>query len=526
MATTIDDFDDGNLDEYTGDTDAFTIVSSPTHAGSNALEVTGGGGYSIFSTSGLPAYPAAGDAFSFRLRVQDSDTGTSGMYFGVQDTSRWYRVRWNAGELQLQRDGEQIAVQSGSVPTGEWLRVLVSWSADGTITAAIADASGTRHAAVSATDSTYTDGGIGWSHFNGASSETVRFDSAQIEPAPAAPSNISASNPTQTSVDIEFSDNAATETGFRLLRAREYDSDWGPYQVAVELDAAPGTGTVAVTDDTVSPGNTYKYKAAAYNASGASESGESGVVSTPSSGRPRTRTTASGWTVEVDHPSGRTLRPRLLDDPEANPRVNDLPRIRVPVPKDETWACEAFEEADMRVWEDGHKQPIGTLVDVEQQPDRTILVGEGGRELKQPVEAEYDIEDIHTAVESLIESETSYQADVDPPAQTVRQDVLQKSIDTETDWLNDLNTAIASDEPWQVTSDGRLQRKQTSWTLEGETFSGTSGTDSFENYSQGEALSLADLITYGPWSFTTNHDIPAGDWRIALRYRVEGDTDF
>jgi hypothetical protein len=327
---------------------------------------------------------------------------------------------------------------------------------------------------------------------------------------------------TQTSVSLEGTDNADNEDGFRILRQREYDAGWGPWRTVGDVPANAGTGTITPTDDTASPGNTYRYRLEAYTEHASAESNETSPVETASSGYPRTQTGA-GWTVEIDHPDASApLRPQLLDDPEAQPRVNDLPRIRIPVPRDENWTREAFEDASMRVWKDGERKPIDTLIDVTMQPDRTILHGRGGRELKQSVDAEYQLEDVHVAVEDLITTNTPYQADVDAPEASYRQDVAQKAIDSASDWETDLASSIASADPWTVTSDGYLQRTQTSWLLEGEAASSPEGTVEHEDYSEFTALNLNALLEFGPWEFTTDHAIFSGECVIALRIDTDG----
>ena len=77
-----------------------------------------------------------------------------------------------------------------------------------------------------------------------------------IPAVPAAPSGLTATLVTPTSGRLDFTDNAAGETGFTIQR-NENGAGWVNFAT---LPANPGTGAVAYTDTTVTPGNTYDYQ--------------------------------------------------------------------------------------------------------------------------------------------------------------------------------------------------------------------------------------------------------------------------
>ncbi len=161
----IDDFEDGDTEEYYGDTGNFSVVSGTVFEGDGAL-YTNSNNKVLDSRSGLPTYLEAGDTFAVRLYHGDSNTGTS-VRFGVQDADNFYRflVR-GSQELELRKRVGGSSTILDNVPAnwnaGEWLRLEGRWFTDGTISGTLYDANGNALATVSGTDSNFTEGGIGF----------------------------------------------------------------------------------------------------------------------------------------------------------------------------------------------------------------------------------------------------------------------------------------------------------------------------------------------------------------------------
>jgi hypothetical protein len=187
--TVVDDFEDGDLSEYGFDrgSSGASVVSSPTHSGSYALEYTGTNVEAI-STSGLNAYPAAGDTFSFHVRGSGGTEKTN-LTYGVQDHANRYFVRVNVADdnFKLYKwESNSTPGPLGSQTSGftlsqdAWYRVEVQWSTDGTHTVTLLDASGNQLAQISGSDSTWTSGGVGYDAYLG-SGESAYFDDVQIK---------------------------------------------------------------------------------------------------------------------------------------------------------------------------------------------------------------------------------------------------------------------------------------------------------------------------------------------------------
>jgi len=69
----ITSFEAGDLSAWSGDTGAFSLISSPTTDGSSALQFTGSSWSTISSTSGLNSYPQIGDVVQLDIIFQTSN---------------------------------------------------------------------------------------------------------------------------------------------------------------------------------------------------------------------------------------------------------------------------------------------------------------------------------------------------------------------------------------------------------------------------------------------------------------------
>ena len=90
---------------------------------------------------------------------------------------------------------------------------------------------------------------------------------------PAAPSNLSGSALSSTEVRVQWSDNSANETGFRVLRKAGPSASYSTINL--------GTNTTTYTDSGLSAGTQYYYKVQAYNAVGSSADTAEINVTTP-----------------------------------------------------------------------------------------------------------------------------------------------------------------------------------------------------------------------------------------------------
>ncbi|MFC7044308.1 fibronectin type III domain-containing protein [Halobacteriaceae archaeon GCM10025711] len=323
---------------------------------------------------------------------------------------------------------------------------------------------------------------------------------------------MSFSNVTETSLDVSWSDNSDNEDGFLVERRREANGGWGRW---VELnDLAANTTTYTDTD--VSPSTTYEYRVTGYTEH--STGGASAQVSTADSGIPRQRSGSTGWRVELDHYNGtRTVVPRILDEPRWVPKLNDLPEVRIPVPKSDSWAEPGWKGQPVRVWHNGQRLGIDRLEDVEEETGHMVLVGRGGIELLQHVSAEYISQETHLAAQSLVQNNTSYTANMDDPAATPQADTLMQSADTDAEFTDNLSSIDAT-EPIAI-QNGRLELLQSNYFREGEdedVTEGSAGYVSNSSYSNGGGtrLTTTDNSTDG------GHQGDAVEFHITPEYTI------
>ncbi len=165
----VDSFEDGDLAEYDGATDAYVVNGEPPVGdGERSLKNTSGGTAIVTSTSGLPRYPQAGDTFA-AAAARTAMNDNLGVAFGVQDAQNFYFARvypeGSSDRLQLYKrvGGEytELAKSSLSVETGVLYDFVVDWASLGDIDVELRDPDGNAVASVAATDETFEDGGIG-----------------------------------------------------------------------------------------------------------------------------------------------------------------------------------------------------------------------------------------------------------------------------------------------------------------------------------------------------------------------------
>lgn len=255
----IDSFEDSDLAEYDFDrgSSGASIASEPTYGGSSVLEISGTN-TELISTSGLDHYPAAGDVFSGWVRGEGGADDLNFSY-GVQDhTNRYFvRVDFADDRLQLYRyengEAHPLAKQVSGFTLSQdtWYNVEVDWRKSGTHTVTLYDCDGGQVAQITDTDSTWTDGGIGYDAYLESSGGTVHFDYVAIH----------------SSVLDDFEDGDLSE----------YNGDTGSFTIQNStvlegnqtLKGTSSTGAIAHTSTETPRGHEYEASVMAASGSGA-----------------------------------------------------------------------------------------------------------------------------------------------------------------------------------------------------------------------------------------------------------------
>lgn len=192
----IDDFEDNNITEYSGDTGLFQTDTAPVYGGTYALEALNKSGRTTDGIYRTGSQTAQGKIIRWRQYVDTSvgggDEGCT--LFGVQANQNLnYAVcfeLYGTDRVALSKDvddndvsGTVLASTTLTYTTG-WYEVEVDWQTNNRMDVYVYNPSGNLVATTTAVDSSYTTGGLGYTFWiqNGAwDSYTVR-NRAAINP--------------------------------------------------------------------------------------------------------------------------------------------------------------------------------------------------------------------------------------------------------------------------------------------------------------------------------------------------------
>lgn len=195
--TIIESWEGGSIGSaWGGNTGSFGVDTATASDGDNSLYYDGAtvsGWHHLVSTSGLSEYPQQGDTFRWGMYIGPNAGGAVSVFTWAAQSATWapngYGVRINrnpssSNTIQLEKDFTAFSASSASttapIPQSEWLTCVVDWADDGTMTFTLFDAAGTQLGQVSATDTTYTTGGLGFEASDSAGA-SPRFDAIQID---------------------------------------------------------------------------------------------------------------------------------------------------------------------------------------------------------------------------------------------------------------------------------------------------------------------------------------------------------
>ena len=169
----VDDFEDGVLGEYSNNLSEFEVQSSNSEGiwnGSFSLVSSGTG--SIISTTGLDNYPEFGQTYRLFANMQDDDSQIVS-YFGVQDSDNYYGLKMdnvndNYQLIKTVSGTESVLNEvSHNFNTNEFYRQEVEWQSDNDFVVRLVDENSVVLKSFTTSDSTYTDGGIGFENIQG-----------------------------------------------------------------------------------------------------------------------------------------------------------------------------------------------------------------------------------------------------------------------------------------------------------------------------------------------------------------------
>ncbi|ADD05207.1 uncharacterized protein Nmag_1631 [Natrialba magadii ATCC 43099] len=323
-----------------------------------------------------------------------------------------------------------------------------------------------------------------------------------------------------TSVSIGWDDIAEFRGSYQIRRRHvTYDRDW-------ELVGTVSDTTTSFIDETVYPDKEYEYIIRTQTQWMFADSDASETIRTADLELARRAVPPRGWHTELEHPSGTTITPQILDGAQIQPRVNALPETTIPVPKDDVHFADSYEGIPMAVWKDGDRRPVDEVEDVVAKPDRDELVGVGGTQLERRVQEDIIAEPAHELAERLIDEYTDYETEITPP-DSERTEALAQDPSTAEDWhdlteftdLSEIPIAINDDESRpELTNSNILVDMSNDQLWDSSGSSSTSG----DEYAGGSAEELdpGDMIErVAP--IEIEHTIPEEYVRPAIRGQSE-----
>jgi hypothetical protein len=241
-------FEDGAISDFGGDTGSFSVQSTQVYQGSFALEGSATSSRDLISDT--DARVEQGHTYSTRVRYS-SGSDDWHVLFGTtgEDTSfDSYGIgAYDGGIFRISKidDGRHtsdFATTSfdGSAYADEWLRLEWTWETDGTITATLYDSAGSQIAQLSATDTTYTSGGIGFRIYDG----TVYWDNHEYLQTPQSGRYIGAPHDAEQ-VTTGFTNLTLSNAEARVTWQEDADGD-GTWQNVTSTNV---TSTTNVTQD-------------------------------------------------------------------------------------------------------------------------------------------------------------------------------------------------------------------------------------------------------------------------------------
>lgn len=174
----IDSFEDRNINEYSLDTGSYETTSAVSKHETYALE----GNFANDTKQIVSTNYNLDDSNTYRGNMYIDGFVKSGIIFGVEDDNSLdgYQIRINNiddnFEINKFNDGslDPLASTGQNINQNEWYEIEFDW---GSMEATLFDSSGNQKANISANDSTYNSGGLGFRMIsNQLSGDITYFD--------------------------------------------------------------------------------------------------------------------------------------------------------------------------------------------------------------------------------------------------------------------------------------------------------------------------------------------------------------
>lgn len=166
--TIIDDFEDNDLTEYSGDTGGMSTTTAAAQHGTYGLENTGGGYLQIGSQpgDGLNYYPQQGDAVEWYVNPASTYSIFMWGTQAIGDVTYYARPRPDNNVLELELNGTTYSTAQ-TFSDNTWYQMRLEWDDGATFggtagdhTVYVYDMSGNQLVSISENENTYSSGGV------------------------------------------------------------------------------------------------------------------------------------------------------------------------------------------------------------------------------------------------------------------------------------------------------------------------------------------------------------------------------
>lgn len=187
----IENFEDSDMSEYSGDIGSFTTQSDIVFAGQYSVRsnivTQSSRAITSLEGDGLNYYPERGDTFEVRSYHGGQETNGD-LYFAVGNHTNGSTID-NGYRLLVSPRQDRIALfvrndtnistiddKSTTIPSGEWLRWVIDWGDSGDFNINIYDSEDNLLGTVSGNNTDHDSGGIGFRYFDDSGTGAIHFD--------------------------------------------------------------------------------------------------------------------------------------------------------------------------------------------------------------------------------------------------------------------------------------------------------------------------------------------------------------
>jgi len=275
----INDFEDGDLNEFSGTKGEFSTTKSPVFNGNYSLYCSPSNNNDHMYVED-ELFVRDGRTYTLYFRPTSGNSGNGDFTFGgSQSTKNCYVVetRTFSSEFMLAvngvtiSDGNELDSASVNWNANDWYRIEITYGSTLTVDL-YNDTTSTFVVSLSTTNSARGDGGYGFT----ANGNVDHYWDYVSDDGFFSPSNLSATGSSRQ-IDLSWTDNSGSEDGFYIYRSTSSGSSVGDY---TQIDSV-GSNITTYSDTGLDDGERYYYRVSAFSSNSESELSNEDATTTP-----------------------------------------------------------------------------------------------------------------------------------------------------------------------------------------------------------------------------------------------------